>query len=562
MQANLWVEKLNFKDGTSIQLKKDSIIVFVGANNSGKSLTLKEIVQNINGHGGSSKIVDSAKVKVEGSVEDFLEKISDRKSGTTYMFYESGVNAGMDANALRSYWEGAQLNKIDGAPAISNFFVKKMDTIQRLDLVSPVTNIDVLQDLVTHPLHELKRQQRKENLFSDYFKRAFGEDITMNHNYGQYLALHVGIPPIATVQDDRASINYQTELRKLPFLHEQGDGMKSFAGVFLGLFAQDFSVNLIDEPEAFLHPPQASLLGQMIAQKAKDKQIFVATHSEHFLKGLLDGGSEKLIIVRIQREDESNSIKVLGNEEIIGVWNDTLLRHSNVLDGLFHKKVILAESDSDCRFYSAILSAIIEDENIASPDLLFLSSAGKDRFPVVVKALKALEVPMLVIADFDLYNNENPMRKIYEDLGGDWEDIRVDFLKIKKSIDEKIKEVKTEDLKKSVNEILDSCKEQIITEVNLKLLQTAVKKISPWKQAKSSGKAYISQGEPSLAFRRVQKNLKKKKIIVLEIGEIEAFDKTVGGHGPRWVNEVLSKDILINEELSAAREFVRNFFMD
>jgi len=61
----------------------------------------------------------------------------------------------------------------------------------------------------------------------------------------------------------------------------------------------------------------------------------------------LDSAAERLVIMRIQREGNTNKIKVLENEQILNVCNDTLLRHSNVLDGLFHKRVVLAESDSE-----------------------------------------------------------------------------------------------------------------------------------------------------------------------------------------------------------------------
>src|SRR5690606_29402020 len=135
-----------------------------------------------------------------------------------------------------------------------------------------------------------------------YFKEAFGEEVIINHGAGKKIPLHVGERPIVTAENDRVSTAYQMKLRELPLLHEQGDGMKSFAGVFLSLFAEDYTINLIDEPEAFIHPPQAELLGQMISQKlGENKQLFIATHSEDFLKGLLESAVDRLIVIRIQQ---------------------------------------------------------------------------------------------------------------------------------------------------------------------------------------------------------------------------------------------------------------------
>jgi hypothetical protein len=38
---------------------------------------------------------------------------------------------------------------------------------------------------------------------------------------------------------------------------------------------------------------------------------------------------------------------------------------------------------------------------------------------------------------------------------------------------------------------------------------------------------------------------------VVEVGELEGFVRTVGGHGPRWVNEVLKRDLASDPELEA-----------
>jgi predicted ATP-dependent endonuclease of OLD family len=83
--------------------------------------------------------------------------------------------------------------------------------------------------------------------------------------------------------------------------------MRSFASVLLDKFTSEYSIMLIDEPEAFLHPPQARLLGKMLATHNPDsRQLFIATHSEDFLQGLLDADNESVIVVRIDRIDDIN----------------------------------------------------------------------------------------------------------------------------------------------------------------------------------------------------------------------------------------------------------------
>jgi hypothetical protein len=43
---------------------------------------------------------------------------------------------------------------------------------------------------------------------------------------------------------------------------------------------------------------------------------------------------------------------------------------------------------------------------------------------------------------------------------------------------------------------------------------------------------------------------------VVEVGEVEGFARSVGNHGPRWVNEALKKDLKTDPELDPARRFV------
>lgn len=71
-------------------------------------------------------------------------------------------------------------------------------------------------------------------------------------------------------------------------VHNQGDGIKSFTGILLYLMLDYYCTFLIDEPESFLHPPQANIMGRIIVETlSNDQQAFISTHSEDIIKGLL-----------------------------------------------------------------------------------------------------------------------------------------------------------------------------------------------------------------------------------------------------------------------------------
>ena len=86
-------------------------------------------------------------------------------------------------------------------------------------------------------------------------------------------------------------------------LDDQGDGLKSFVSTFLSLNHKEQDILLLDEPEAFLHPPLARRLGEMIGDfQNEDRIIFVATHSVEVLKGILTKNQD-VNVIRINRSE-------------------------------------------------------------------------------------------------------------------------------------------------------------------------------------------------------------------------------------------------------------------
>ena len=112
-------------------------------------------------------------------------------------------------------------------------------------------------------------------------------------------------------------------------------------------------------------------------------------------------------------------------------------------------------------------------------------------------------------------------------------------------------------MKKEIEDILASAQDQIFPKEKIKQIQKSLKKASAWAHAKEVGKPFIPNGEPTQAFDRLQIKLKAVGLLVLEVGELEGFVKSIGNHGPKWVSDVLAKDLKNDPELEIAREFVR-----
>ncbi len=195
-------------------------------------------------------------------------------------------------------------------------------------------------------------------------------------------------------------------LVKCERLDDHGDGLRSFVGIVTALKCLRRAVFLIDEPEAFLHPPQAFKIGQFIAdQVSTKKQIIIATHSADVLRGIVFNSSEAQVI-RINRVGTANKVRVLEQTELRNVILDPLLSAAGVLDGLFYEGVIVTEADADSRFYQSVSNKLRSDM-----DLHFVNADNKKPVPKVLAPYKRLGVGCAGIVDIDVLNSTEEFRR-------------------------------------------------------------------------------------------------------------------------------------------------------
>jgi hypothetical protein len=556
-----WINTLAFSDGTSLTLDKSDIVLLVGPNNAGKSAALRAVRDKLRQPANASPVVSAVAVSREGEPDDLLAWIASfawkHESSPADPIYQA-LGVGIHISHARNLWQSSGPSLGD----LSRFFCHLVTADERLQAANPAQNIAVVREAPTNPIHYLLRDDGLETKLSGQFKKAFGVDLVVHRNAGSQIPLHTGHRPVPAPGQDRVSIDYIRQIELLPPLQTQGDGMRSFAGVLLYTSVGRESILLIDEPEAFLHPPQARQLGRMlVADKPVERQLFVATHSGDILRGVLDAQSEQVRVVRIRRHGDVNVVKQLDNAKIAELWNDPLLRYSNILDGMFHEKVIIGESDSDARFYAAMFDAVIEAKgpDTRRPDVMFTHCGGKDRLAVVIRALREVDVPIVAVTDFDVLSNERPLRDIVEATGGNWDSIQQDWSQVKSAIDTKKPELSASEVAKEIHEIVGRVKDPIFPDAAKKDIQKIFRRSTPWATAKTVGKAFVPPGQPTQAYDRLVANLKQIGIYVVEGGELESFARSVGNHGPRWVNEVLKKDLKTDTELESARLFVTTF---
>lgn len=215
---------------------------------------------------------------------------------------------------------------------------------------------------------------------------------------------------------ERAKIWNETS----PLICEQGDGLRAYLKLVFNMFDEFYKIIIIDEPEAFLHPPQRRALGKILAGIAieNNKQVFIATHDVEFIKGVLIGNkcnkdNKDISVFRTVIDKNSHIIKscnlqmasvyLKNNKKIEKVESNKY--NEEFLNALFYKKTILVEDEFDKFFYERYSSLYMDTDRIT--DVNYIGFNGKSKIKGVFDLLHSLELNVACIVDIDFLINHS-----------------------------------------------------------------------------------------------------------------------------------------------------------
>lgn len=297
--------------------------------------------------------------------------------------------------------------------AYGKCFFSYLGTEEKLMLCKRQMNYG-LQSYQTNFLSENRKETLTLRELSKLVKNMFNKDIILDtFTLGQEIAFRVGEDFDDFRRQRRDNSDKDRELFNYPLLDEEGDGLKNFVTTFLTLKSTDKNIILLDEPESFLHPPLARRLGETIAKSASDdKQIFIATHSEDIINGIIAKTSD-VNIIRITREGDINNIEEIEQDEVKKVTKNPVLVASNILKGLFSEKVYITESFADTLIYQQIVTKVDEFSS-----MYFVNTQGKDKIGDAIKFYDSLNVNNIAIYDFDYFRKKDTITKsLYSKIG-------------------------------------------------------------------------------------------------------------------------------------------------
>ena len=250
---------------------------------------------------------------------------------------------------------------------------------------------------------------------------------------------------------------------------------------------------------------------------------------------MLEVCPERVKVIRITRIKDNNSFSILENKKFSEIWRDPLLKYSNIMTSLFHKEVVLCESDSDCRMYS-IIENYLKREKGKYSETLFIHCSGKHRMARIASALKALNIQVKLIPDIDVLNDVNIFKGIVDAFGIEWKRVEKSYNTINANLHSQKEKIFRSDFKDRVLNILDNSDATTLSSKEIKNITAALKKESKWEALK---KRALPSGDATQAFDELNEVLKQAGIFIVPVGELECFVKQIGGHGPDWTNKVL-----------------------
>jgi hypothetical protein len=402
------ISELTFNDGTKVPVEDP--IVFVGPNNSGKTRALKDIIALGLADNRGVLVVKEFTIPIPTSFEEFLRYCKlDMHLEENGNFATRTLSATLDqevhqawGQSWRQDFERTFHQANNRSQWLTSVFGNHLFAFIKTDRRLRMSNQSASgshQNQAANLLQMFYNMDRNIELeLRAKIKEAFACEITLDFTVPQRLTIRVGKDFSKLPQDPRDARSVLTSEEKLD---DQGDGIRSYGGMMICLQVLKRSVFLIDEPEAFLHPPQAFRIGELISDQFKTgKQLVIATHSSDVLSGILASKS-KTTIIRIDRIGTRNTFRVLSQERLVALVTDPLLNSARIFDGLFYPGVVVVEADSDARFYHTVSKKLQ-----SSAEFYFVNADNKQTIPKVIMPYREMGVRCVGVVDFDVLNDE------------------------------------------------------------------------------------------------------------------------------------------------------------
>ena len=166
---------------------------------------------------------------------------------------------------------------------------------------------------------------------------------------------------------------------------------------------EEESILCIEEPELFIFPGLQKLVRDTLIKNSSRNQIFITTHSPHFLSRDFNNSA----IYKIEKAKNSTLVKKISEENILEVFKELDL---SLYDYLLYDGILFVEGQDDINVFKIVLEEIFE------PTFKIIQCYGKKNMPYYAEAeildlLTKNDLNFLFLLDLDR-GNENIWSKI------------------------------------------------------------------------------------------------------------------------------------------------------
>jgi len=549
------INKMIFKNG--VEISPGCLTIIVGPNNSGKSRILKDLLSLGSRENSQTTIVQNIEYPIPTSFREVVESYNIRPNVDKLGNYElcplpSNMSDPTTQVLGQINWDDFCSTKLDDPVYrqklrryFGNYFMTFLNTEDRLKLLNQSTFGAVDMRRTTMNLIHLlyKEGIAKEKLLNILIKEAFNKEVKLDYSALNTMLLRVADDFNGVPSDMREAFN---SLEKYETLDDQGDGLKSFAATALAMIVVARPVLLIDEPEAFLHPPQAMRIGEIIADySTQDHQIIVASHSADLLRGIL-AKRQDIQVMRIERNKNCNEINPIDAADLDKINKDPLLSSSRILDSIFYKGSVITEGDTDSTFYQRVARRV---RNL--DDIHYANAFNKQTVSRMAEPFVKLGIRFAAIVDFDILNDATTFEKIVKEMGMGGDDLESSLKMVKKIIQEiesKDASRQRDDLITALEQLgIEARKEYVSTNplndlVKLRIALGRLRdKSSVWDTYKANGFNALPSHLWS-DFYQLDILCKKYGLFIVPCGEVESWLKNYGVNNKKsrkWIEAAL-----------------------
>lgn len=419
MAGNVRLTQLSFRAGArrddpGLQVEVGSVVMLVGPNNSGKSLALREIRHWCSGQPNPSH---DGLVIADAAADTPTDVAAAKSLLAPFGLPVGSISRNQMAFQILAFGDGQSRSVSFGERDLENATSRSAESVHiRQLLVDPFTvHLDGatrfhlsesqqaagLRGFPQNHFVALLKDPSARRALRDMGREAFGLFPVIDCTAMTKLVMRLSEEAPPSDEEESVGERAREFFSGARPLDEFSDGVKSFVGILSAVLSMPFSIVLIDDPEAFLHPPHARLLGRFLSRlvAAKKGSLVASTHSSEFLIGCLEEAIDASV-VRLTYQQDLATARALARSEIEPLMRDPLLRSTEVLSGLFHRGAVITEADSDRAFYEELNRRLLAD-NRGIADALFSNAQNAQTVARLVGPLRRIGVPAAALVDLD-----------------------------------------------------------------------------------------------------------------------------------------------------------------